>query len=86
MTMFETNSRAGPDGKLHLTLPAELANIDLHITVEPAKPSNGEAAPRKRKTQEEWRDFIMRFAGSMPDFPDIDRPGPDDYDDAKDWL
>jgi hypothetical protein len=86
MGFYETNSRVGPDGKLLVALPLELANTDVHITVEPANRTNGTPTPPKEKPKEEWRDFIMRFAGSMPDFPDIERPGPEDYDDVKDWL
>jgi hypothetical protein len=84
MTMFETNSRVGPDGKLLVVLPAEFANADVHVIVNPANGTNGVAAPRPPKTKEEWRKFAEETAGSIPDFPDIDRPGPDSYE-KRDW-
>jgi hypothetical protein len=80
MSVFEVNSQIGPDGKLLVVLPPELANTLVHVTVEATNRSNGVPATAAPKTREEWRKFIEATAGSMPDFPDIERPGPDSYE------
>lgn len=77
MTTFETRSRVTPDAKLHVAVPAELANTDVRVTVEPV---NGKTSGRAPMTGEEWREFVRATAGSIPDFPDVPRPGPDDYE------
>jgi hypothetical protein len=83
MSTYETTSRVAPDGTLRLQLPPELADAEVHITVEPT--SNGPATPAARpRTREEWRQFIHATRGSIPDFPDVERPGPADYE-RRDW-
>ena len=50
-----------------------------------ASPPSGPIPPAiPTMTPEEWRRFIRSTAGSMPDLPDIERPGPDSYD-RRDW-
>jgi hypothetical protein len=78
MTTFETTSRVGPDGRLHVAVPPELANTEVRVRVDPALSTNG-ALPsgtrpaRRQMSQDEWRAFIDEFAGSIPDFPDVER-------------
>lgn len=57
-----------------------------HGAVSPAPLTNGigTGAPRP-KTQEEWAAFIDSFVGSIPDFPDVERPGPDSYEKREGW-
>jgi len=84
MTAFETTFHVGPDGKVHISVPPELTNRDVHITVEPA--SNGATyppgtrPPARTMTRDEWREFLDKTAGSNPDFPDVPRPGPDAFE------
>jgi hypothetical protein len=61
MTRIVVTSKVGPDGVLHLTLPLEAAdaNREVQITVEPV------GSPTM--SQEEWRQFILRMGGSIPD-------------------
>lgn len=74
MATFETRSRVGKDGKLHLSVPPSLAGQDVHVIVERAEPTNAHAsAARPRMTPEAWREFIRSTAGSMPEFPDVER-------------
>jgi hypothetical protein len=86
LTTIDIHSRVGPDGKLTVSLPPSMANAEVLVSVQPIGPANGHSAPPttpapdKPMTQEEWRAFIDRFAGSMPDFPDVERPGPDSYE------
>jgi hypothetical protein len=83
MVAFETTSHVGPDGKLNVLLPPELANTDVRIRVEPAGGVASRFAterPGRPMTDEEWRRLITETAGSMPNFPDVERPGPDAYD------
>jgi len=57
MTRIVVNSKVGPDGVLHLTLPlgAAEADQDVRVTVEPvARPS---------PTAEEWRRAVLATAG-----------------------
>jgi hypothetical protein len=55
MTSFETRSHVGPDGKLSVSLPASMANTDVHVTVEPV---NGQGTGGKSMTRAEWRAFV----------------------------
>jgi hypothetical protein len=61
MTRIVVTSKVGPDGVLQLTLPLERAdaNREVRVTVEPVGPPP--------MSQEEWRQFILRTAGSIPD-------------------
>jgi hypothetical protein len=79
MSIIDIQSRVGPDGKLTVSLPPSMANADVHVIVERAEPSPG------HQDQDQWRAFLDRFAGSMPDFPDVERPGPESYE-ARDSL
>jgi hypothetical protein len=70
MTAFETTFHVGPDGKVVLSVPPELANRDVRVTVEPA--SNG-TTPASRMTREQWREFLDNVTGSIDD-PTFERP------------
>jgi hypothetical protein len=61
MTRIVVTAKVGPDGVLHLTLPLATgdANREVQITVEPVRPPT--------MSQEEWRQFILRTVGSIPD-------------------
>jgi hypothetical protein len=61
MTRVVVTSKVGPDGVLQLTLPLGTAeaNRDVRVTVEPTVPPP--------MSQEEWREFVMRTAGSIKD-------------------
>jgi hypothetical protein len=82
MISYETRSRVASDGTLRVKLPAELADAEVRVTVEAT--SNGvpptPLTDDRPRTREEWRAFIRETRGSIPDFPDVERPGPDDYE------
>jgi hypothetical protein len=61
MDRVELVSKVGPDGVLRLAvpLPTVEANREVRVTVEPVPPPP--------MTQEEWRETVMRFAGSIAD-------------------
>ena len=86
MTTINIHSRVGPDGTLTVALPPSMANAEVHVIVSPVAPLNGTAAlsAREPMSDEDWRRFVQSTAGSMPDFPDIERPGPDSYE-KRDW-
>lgn len=87
MKTLTTTTHVGPHGDVVLTLPSvpELANVDVDVLVvlspvarngeHPASPAGNGSAPDAA-----WQEHIDRFAGSLPDFPDVDRPGPDSYE------
>ncbi len=82
MITFEITSRVPGDAKLTLRLPEELANAEVRVRVETT--SNG-STPKPESdgrpcTEAEWLAFIEETRGSIPDFPDVERPGPDDYE------
>jgi hypothetical protein len=84
MSIYETRSRVASDGTLRLKLPPEMADAEVRITVEPASNGAVPAPDARPRTTEEWREFIRATRGSIPDFPDVDRPGPGDYE-RRDW-
>ena len=51
MTTIQTKSHVGPDGLLHLSLPVDVKDADLDVTVI-VRPSTG--AARKFATHEEF--------------------------------
>jgi hypothetical protein len=63
MNRMVLHSRIGPDGVLHITVPigTEDADQEVQITIDPV----GVGPPNL--TQEEWRDFVLRTAGSVTD-------------------
>jgi len=71
---FETRSRVGPDGKLHIDVPPSMANTDVRVKVELAAP-NGSAAngAPPRPTREQRSAALRRLAGSVSD-PTFERP------------
>jgi hypothetical protein len=71
MARFEFTTRVGPDGTLVVGLPIEFADTDVRVSI---------TEERRPMTPEEWRDFLDQTAGSIPDFPDVDRLGRDSYE------
>ena len=64
MTTIQTKSHVGSDGLLHLSLPVDVKDMDLDVTVivHPSiKPL------RSFATQEEWERFVKETAGSIDD-------------------
>jgi hypothetical protein len=59
----------GPDGSLTIKAPAELANRDVHVRVE-------EVSAEARLA---WKEFLRKTSGSIPDFPEIERVGPEGF-------
>lgn len=72
MTRVVTKSRVGADGVLHLELPLGTpeAGREVQVTVESLPPP---------MTQEEWRAWVYRTAGSVTD-PGFERPPQGDYE------
>ena len=60
MSTVVITSKVGADGVLHLDVPvgAASANQEVKVTIQALPP---------RMTQEEWREFIQRSAGSITD-------------------
>jgi hypothetical protein len=65
MRPIHFKAKVGPDGVLNLSVPVGVdeANLEVDVTVEPAKPA---------MTQEEWHKFIAETAGSW--LGDLERP------------
>ncbi len=61
MNRIVVKSKVSSDGVLHLSLPVglEKAETEVLVTVEPKLPSP--------ISQEEWREFVKRTAGSISD-------------------
>ena len=61
MNRIMLKSKVSSDGILHLALPVGLeeANKEVQVTVEPTPPG--------AMSQEEWREFVKRTAGSITD-------------------
>ncbi len=61
MNRVIVNSRVGPDGVLHVTVPvgAAEANQEVQVTIEPARPA--------RMGADEWRAWVRATAGSVTD-------------------
>jgi len=61
MSRVEVISKVGSDGVLRLTVPLPKAEAgrDVRVTVEPV--------PKPQMTQDEWRDFVRKMAGSITD-------------------
>ncbi len=61
MDRMVVKAKVSSDGSLHLDLPvgAEEAGKEVRVTVEPV--------PAMPMSQEEWRAFVMRTAGSITD-------------------
>ncbi len=59
-----------------LTVPEELRHRKVEITIQPA----AESALRTKGIEQGWPEgFFARYAGSLPDFPDIEFEG--DFED-----
>ena len=86
MSLIEGRAHVGGDGKLHIPLPPTMRGKDVKYTldVQPSDAPQTNGAPTADAdqvvAQARWRAHINRFAGSMPDFPDVERPGPDSYE------
>jgi hypothetical protein len=63
MNRMVLHSRVGSDGVLHISVPIgqEEADRDVQVTIDPVR-----VGPPVM-TQEEWRDFVLRTAGSITD-------------------
>jgi hypothetical protein len=63
MNRMVLQSRVGADGVLHISVPIgkEDADRDVEVTIDPAR------AGSPQMTQEEWREFVLRTAGSITD-------------------
>ena len=90
MTAYETRSHIGPDGRLVLSVPREFANTDVRVVVEPERNGHpafppGTRLPDRVLSANEWRDRLLKSAGSLPGLPDVERPGPNDYDNRGEW-
>jgi hypothetical protein len=72
-------SRVSSDGVLHLALPVGLdeANKEVQVTVE--------AISSAQMSQEQWRAFILRTAGSIAD-PEFRRWEQGDYEEREPLL
>ena len=81
MTTLKTIAHIGPTGDVVLRLPAmpERANSDIEVLVIlDSSNAHGHAAAASvakngHGADDRWRAHIDRFAGSMPDFPGVDR-------------
>jgi hypothetical protein len=75
MNRMVLHSRIGSDGVLHITVPigTEDADREVQVTIDPVSigPPN--------LTQEEWRDFVLRTAGSITD-PSFERHEQGEYE------
>lgn len=60
MTRMVIQSKIGGDGVLRLDVPVGVAAAEqvVQVTIEPVK---------KPLTQEEWRQWVLSTAGSVPD-------------------
>jgi hypothetical protein len=65
-------------------VPPDFANSEVRVTVE-SSPADRNGVPARPVSAEEWREFVKRTAGSIPDFPEVERPGPDSYENRGDW-
>jgi hypothetical protein len=63
MNRMVLHSRVGSDGVLHISVPIgqQEADRDVQVTIDPVQ-----VGPPVM-TQEEWRDFVLRTAGSITD-------------------
>jgi hypothetical protein len=59
MSTIHTRSHIGPDGLLHLTLPAEVtdAEVDVTVIMQPV-------AAKIPMSGQQWRDFVREAAGA----------------------
>jgi hypothetical protein len=64
MNRMVLQSRVGSDGVLHITVPIgkEDADREVQVTIDPVR-----VGPPPSMTQEEWRDFVLKTAGSITD-------------------
>ena len=67
MTTLHARAHVGPNGRIDLTIPAELATTgaEVIVTIRRATPS---PVQRKPLTREEKLAVLDRTAGSIPDF------------------
>jgi len=77
LSAYELRARTGRDSKLIIFVRADMADCDVRILVEQQLPPavNGDATANGK--HESWREFLDRTYGSIPDFPDVMRPGSD---------
>jgi hypothetical protein len=65
MSIRQLQSRVGPDGVLVLSVPvgAELANQEVHITIDASPP----VVAKPKMTHEQWVEWVRQTAGSIDD-------------------
>ena len=61
MNRMVVKSKVGGDGILHLELPVGIGEADKEVQV------TVETVPPDPMSQEEWRAFVMKTAGSIAD-------------------
>jgi hypothetical protein len=72
MTRIVLKSKVGPDGVLQLSVPVgpDEANREVRVVIESGPPA---------MSQEEWRQWVEKMAGSIPD-PTFRRHEQGDYE------
>ncbi len=86
----------GPEGPLHIPVPPELRNrlVSFSIEIHPCEPNESDPGfltkgppativapiPAPVITTASTQDHFNRFFGSLPDFPDVERPGTDSFE------
>ncbi len=73
---YRTSAHIGQDGTVFFTAPPDFLNSDVQITLEK------QGLPTKVQEMS-WEDFLKTFAGSVPDFPDVERSGPDSFEERE---
>jgi hypothetical protein len=58
-------------------MPSDYFNADVDIRIGASNANGSAPAPMSR---EEWQEFVKRTAGSIPDFPDVERAGPEGFE------
>lgn len=68
------------DGMLRLHVPVDMADTDVEVVVVIQRTKD----PQTRTGQhDDWTQFIERTAGSLPNFPDVDRAAFDRAEDEE---
>jgi hypothetical protein len=82
MNRIVVQSRVGSDGVLRITVPIgkEDADREVQLTIDPVR-----VDPPPSMTQQEWRDFVLKTAGSITD-PSFVRHDQGDYERREELL
>ena len=81
MTTIQTKSHVGSDGLLHLSLPVDVKDMDLDVTVIVHPSLRGETT---FVTHEEWLQFIKATAGAWQGEP-FERPDQGEFEKRDEW-